>query len=230
MRIARILRLSDSDWEQPSDERTADLVEELRAQRPEVFGTAYRSMHAEVVGRRKQFVSVELDNGERADVDLETVGASFVPMVGDMLVLNCRVQTDPAFVDMAGHVLEVMSLDAARTKCCDGVVTSLELARGFGVVNRILMFAMDALDVEYVQPQKGDRVRAEAVECSQRAQYAWRCLKVVLVEGAGGAGSGAGDGKAATAADASAGEAAQMEIELKKNKQGLVVGGDLNVS
>lgn len=232
VRIVRIVEVVYNDWEKPSEERTRELVEDLRHQQPQVFSTSHRSMHGEVIGRRKQFVSIQLDNGETEDIDLEAVRTNFVPRIGDLVVLDCVVQADPSFGDMTGQVVEVVGLNPTRAKCEEGLVTSLD-ADGGGVVSRMYSFRPDTLDREYLRPQKGDRVTVEAIECSMQSQYAWRCVKVVLITTTGmpAAAEVSRSGGAIPSGDQVAQSEAsdvQEQIDLKRNKEGLVISDDLH--
>lgn len=228
VRIVRIVEVENNVWEQPSEERTREMVEELRHQQPQVFSTSHRSMHGEVIGRRKQFVSILLDNGETEDIDLEAVRTSFVPRTGDLVVLDCVVQADPSFGDMTGQVVEVIGLTPTRAKCEEGIVTSVD-ADGGGVVGRMYYFRADSVDRQYLLPQKGDRVTVEAIECSMRSQYAWRCVKVVLMESklrlAEGVNQRSGGNPMVNQSEA---KDAQEKIDLKRNKEGLVISEDLH--
>lgn len=184
--LTRIVRveLTGSTWEVPSEEEMKELLDELRDHKPTCFKIHKRSILAEVKSRRKSMLRVETDQGE-LEVDLElSIACSFVPMVGDQLVLDCKVQLDESFVDMKGEVVDVESIAAARCKQLIGRVTRVNKAEKFGEIDRMYCFYFDVLDKEYMHPQVGDRVSLEAIESKQQFHYVWRCLKVVLLDAA----------------------------------------------
>lgn len=125
---------------------------------------------------------VEPDQGEQMEIDLELIACTFVPIIGDQLVLDCNVQLDESFVDMKGMVVDVDAITPSRSKQLEGRVTRIDMAKQFGEVDRTYCFFFDALDTDYSQPQVGDRVSVDAIESKQLFRYSWRCLKVVLME------------------------------------------------
>lgn len=127
---------------------------------------------------------MDTDQGEPMEVDLESIACTFVPIIGDQLVLDCSVQLDESFVDMKGMVVDVEAITPSRSKQLEGRVTRVDMAKRFGEVDRMYCFYFDALDADYTKPQFGDRVSVDAIESNQLFRYSWRCLKVVLMEAA----------------------------------------------
>lgn len=219
--IVRIEALVYDDWDNNGNsDRSAALVEQLRDERPEIFAIIHRSVHGEVIARRKRFVTIDLGNDNKLDIDLDEVRATFVPQCGDLVVLDCRVQEDPTFVDMTGDVLDVISMHPTRSKCEEGIVTAYDESNGVGVVNRLYSFEKSSLDGEYARPQKGDRVSVEVIEHNGEV-YSWRCLKVVSMQ----TNVAASEQQSASHANVS-----QEQKELKANKNGLEISEDLRVS
>lgn len=180
IKIIKILDVVDNQWEEPSEKDLQNLIEELRVEKPEVYKTQIQSMLGYVVGRRKQFLSVDINN-ESVDVDLDTVQTSFLPYVGDHLVLECRAQKDESYINLVGDVIEVISIHPNRSKNLQGSISSLDMNRKCGVVDRKYFFHFEALDMEYLHPQVGEVVVCDVLE-SDQGEYKWRCIKVVLME------------------------------------------------
>lgn len=63
----------DERWDQPTEEKTLELLEDLKKDKPEYFHTHKRSVLGLVVNRRGNFVSIQTDGSEIIEVDLEQV-------------------------------------------------------------------------------------------------------------------------------------------------------------
>lgn len=180
VKIIKILEVVDNKWEEPSEQEMNQIIEELRSEKPEIYKTQIQTMLGYVASKRKQFLCIEINN-DAIDVDLDTVQTSFLPHVGDHLVLECRAQRDESYVNLVGDVIEVVSIHPNRSKNLQGTISSIDETRKCGVIDRKYFFYFDALDMEYLRPQVGEIVVCDVME-SDQGEFKWRCIKVVLME------------------------------------------------
>lgn len=124
-------------------------------------------------------VIVKTDN-DTIYVDLDKVNSQFVPIVGDIVVLESLVQLDESFVDSTGAIINVISIKPLRSNTKKGVITNVDKTMRYGEIDGMYFFLYDALDENYIHPEIGDTVSIDAIESTQ-SKYEWRCVKVALL-------------------------------------------------
>lgn len=212
IKVVRIQSIVHEQWDQqPTDLQTEHLLSEIQKDAPEYFTIHQRSVLGMIVERRDGLLTIDTDNNEPIVVDLEKVKSQFVPMIGDRVYLNCNVQSDMAFVDMVGEILEVTAIYAARSKATKGLITNCDHDRRIGDVDRTYFFTYDALDLNYMRPMIGDEVCIDVIE-SEQGSMSWRCIKIVLMT------------KSQRASTNSAANESQEERStLTQNKNGIIL-------
>ncbi|XP_045499637.1 probable RNA helicase armi [Colias croceus] len=122
---------------------------------------------------------VYIDGGDLV-FNLDDVEGTFIPIQGDWLEMQCKVQKNedkPTDIHMK-QVLEVVSFKPVRTKIKSAIVT--EWTGSYGTLDRQIYFNNSTL-IDGVIPQVGDKVMVEAIESTQ-GKNAWRSIKMVTIE------------------------------------------------
>lgn len=155
-------------------------IDQLRFERNEYFGTV----------DRKKLVIVLQRNGSNVVCDddiafnLNEVSPNFVPIVGDSLLLDTKVEKTDKFCD--GGVGEFVEVTAVREALkCDGRgrITHVDKQRRWGAIDDKYFFRFDELDSNSMHPQLNDLVGFEAIETVETMnRYTWRCLKVSIID------------------------------------------------
>ncbi|XP_055846551.1 probable RNA helicase armi [Episyrphus balteatus] len=179
LRVVKVEMTQDNLWDEDdkTEEQIRETLESLKLNDPKYFNTHQRSILGLIVSRNRQFLTIDTDYKEII-VDLDAVNIEFIPKEGDRVYLNCNVQTDENFVDLAGEILETKSVHPARTKREEGVVTKLH--EDWGVFNNDSYFTMDTIDNK-IKLSEGDVISAELIEC-ERGIFLWRCLSIEILE------------------------------------------------
>ncbi|XP_055914591.1 probable RNA helicase armi [Eupeodes corollae] len=180
LRVVKVNMMDgDNLWddEVKTEEEIKETLENLKEKDPKYFNTHQRSILGLIMLRNRQFLTIDTDYKE-ITVDLDAVRIEFIPKEGDRVYLNCNVQTDENFVDLAGEILETISVHAARQKVEQGVVTKLH--DDWGTINSDCYFTMDTIDLSD-NLQEGDVISAVMIECD-RGIFLWRCLSIQLLE------------------------------------------------
>lgn len=111
---------------------------------------------------------------------MDEVESTFAPRENDRIALFCEVQRDPKLITEAGPTLEIRKIEPPINRNIVGKITSVE-QKSHGVIDSNIFFYWDAVDQDYRDVNKDDRVSANIIEC-ECGEMKYRCLKVVLVE------------------------------------------------
>ncbi|KAF2879925.1 hypothetical protein ILUMI_26254 [Ignelater luminosus] len=110
-------------------------------------------------------------------IDLNSITSEFIPIVGDWIELQAKVELDQNITDLFGKVLEIERICALRPRVLEGCVKEWCNETKTGVIDRVVYFNGDTLTSGYV-PVVGDKVIIEAIE-SDQGRYTCRALKVI---------------------------------------------------
>ncbi|CAG9796479.1 unnamed protein product [Diatraea saccharalis] len=131
----------------------------------------------EVVQRQERFVYIKDSD---LKFSLDDVYSTFVPIEGDWLELNCKVQWDenkPSDISSA-QVLQVLSIKPIRSKTKNAVIT--EWSGDYGTIDRCIFFNRQCLE-NNIDPQVGTKVIVDIIESNQ-GSFSWRALKLTITE------------------------------------------------
>ncbi|XP_058457072.1 probable RNA helicase armi [Malaya genurostris] len=158
---------------QSQEEESKQLVDEID---PTYFNYNQRSEQGTVIAKRRGLLTVETDQGEHS-IEMDNLKLTFIPEVGDYVVLDSLVQIDETYFDTRGNILEVRGIAPTRLVQGTGFVTKAdseggEIRTDDGVYN----YLKDICESGQL-PGQGDKVVFEAVE---NAQLSYRCIKIVI--------------------------------------------------
>ncbi|XP_017780320.1 PREDICTED: probable RNA helicase armi [Nicrophorus vespilloides] len=138
-----------------------------------------KTLIGKVIKREGRNIIAHVANKNTTDltIDLNSASSDFVPIVGDWLSIDVKVQVDVESIDLlSGQILEIMKIYPSRIKIIKGRIT--HVGENSGSINRDTFFDMSALYDGYV-PRVGDNISAEVIESSQLS-YSWRAIKVLV--------------------------------------------------
>lgn len=158
---------------QTEEEEIEQLVQEIK---PTYFNYNQRSEQGTVIAKRRGLLTIETDQGEHL-IEMDNLKLSFVPEVGDYVVLDCLVQIDETYFDTRGNILEVRGIAPTRVVQGSGFVTKADTEGGeIRSDDGIYHYLSDVCEAGQA-PNHGDKVVFEAVENSQ---LNYRCTKLVI--------------------------------------------------
>lgn len=110
--------------------------------------------------------------------NLDEVSSDFLPMIGDVVRMNCIVEITEETADGSGSVVKVLSLQPNRARAFTGEVSAWLSRKGEGTIQEAanIFFNRAACESGYI-PKKGDTVEVEAIEF-ERIGYDWRAISV----------------------------------------------------
>ncbi|XP_055602251.1 probable RNA helicase armi [Uranotaenia lowii] len=147
---------------------------------PTYFSSTQRSEQGTVIAKRLGLLTVETDQGEHS-IEMDNVKLTFIPEMGDFVVLDCVVQNDEKYFDMRGSILEVRGITPTQIVRGTGLVTKADSEGGeIKTDDGVFLFLADACETAQI-PGPGDRVAFEAVE---NAKLTYRCIKVLTEKAA----------------------------------------------
>lgn len=111
-------------------------------------------------------------------IDLNVVSAEFMPIVGDWVYLDVKVEIDENVSDLSGNILEIDKVRVSRVKTAEGVITNWRSDTLTGSVSQEIFFDKSSLLLGY-SPVRGDKVIVEAIESTQ-GTCVWRAIKLLL--------------------------------------------------
>lgn len=111
------------------------------------------------------------------NIDLNNITSEFIPIVGDWIELQAKVELDQNITDLFGKVLEIERICPLRPRVLEGCIKEWCNEKKIGVIDRVVYFNSDALATGYV-PMVGDKVVIEAIE-SDQGRYTCRALKII---------------------------------------------------
>lgn len=137
-------------------------------------GWAKRTYLCQITHREGRILTA---NPSNINIDLNVVSAEFMPIVGDWVYIDLKVEIDENVTDLSGKILEIDKVRIVRIKIVEGVVNVWRSDNLTGVVNHEIYFDKTSLSLGY-NPSKGDRVICQAIESTQGI-CAWRSLKLL---------------------------------------------------
>lgn len=127
---------------------------------------------------------VNLRNGRQLSIipgditiNLDEVSSEFVPIVGDWMEVEAKVELDENITDLFGKILQVDVIRPLRPRILRGSVRTWCDDTKTGSIDAIVFFTSDALISGYI-PIIGDQVVTEVIE-SDQGRYVCRSLKVI---------------------------------------------------
>lgn len=143
---------------------------------PTYFNYNQRSEQGTIIAKRRGLLTVETDQGEHS-IEMDNLKLTFIPEVGDYVVLDCLVQIDETYFDTRGNILEVRGIAPTRLVQGTGYVTKADGAGGeIRTEDGIYNYLADICQSGQL-PNQGDRVIFEAVENSL---LNYRCIKIII--------------------------------------------------
>lgn len=110
-------------------------------------------------------------------VDLNTIASEFIPIVGDWIELEAKVELDETVSDLFGKVLEIEKLRPLRPRIVMGYIREWSIETLTGAIDQTVFFNEDALASGYL-PIIGDRVVTEVIE-SDQGRFNCRSIKII---------------------------------------------------
>lgn len=139
-----------------------------------------------VAQKRKEIVTVNVDDGVMLTFCLDDIDASFIPEIYDRVTLICEIQQDENRInDGNGLRLIVRKIEDPSTIKITGKITKIE-PEDHGIIDRKYMFFWDALSNDYTVVNEEDHVVADCIECEIVNEnvsgncFRWRCIHVTL--------------------------------------------------
>lgn len=163
----------DRDKPQTEEEEIEQLKHEIN---PTYYNYNQRSEQGTVIAKRRGLLTVETDQGEHS-IEMDNLKLSFVPEVGDCVVLDCLVQIDETYFDTRGNILEVRGIAPTRVVQGTGFVTKADTEGGEIRTDDGMYTYLSEVCEGSITPNQGDKVIFEAVENSQ---LNFRCTKLVI--------------------------------------------------
>lgn len=179
IKIIKLQELLSEVWNDPSgklqtqEQENDKLVADID---PTYFNYNQRSEQGTVTAKRRGLLSVETYLGEHT-VDMDNLKLTFVPEVGDHVVLDCLVQIDESYFDTRGNILECRGIAPTRVVQGYGYVTKADDSGGeIRTDDCVFNYLADVCDVGQL-PNLGDKVIFKAVE---NEQLKYRCINVLI--------------------------------------------------
>ncbi|XP_025834772.1 probable RNA helicase armi [Agrilus planipennis] len=133
-----------------------------------------RSLITKVVKRENR--KIHISPGDFI-INLNKVHSEFVPIVGDWIDLQVKVEVEWQVADLFGKILEVEAIRPLRPRVLQGVIKKWDQNKGMGVIDNKIFFNSESLVGGYT-PLVNDKVITEAIE-SEQGMYIWRSLKII---------------------------------------------------
>ncbi|KAF5277498.1 hypothetical protein FQR65_LT03836 [Abscondita terminalis] len=135
----------------------------------------HRCLICKVTGRDKRQVILSPND---LKLNLDEVPIEFIPIIGDWLEVEAKVELNENVLDLSGKILEIDKVRPLRPQIVEGFVKKWESSVGTGVIDRTIFFSKFVLPTGYI-PMVGDKVVAEVIESDQE-MYTKRALKVMF--------------------------------------------------
>lgn len=180
VKVVKIEEIIDDYWEEEAlESKIEQEIEDLRNSKPVYFSTHIRTEMGVVVRKDKHVMQIDCTNS-LVDVELDQISMDFVPQVYDNVCLVCNVQTDEAYVDTAGEILDIVEVKPALSEEVKAPVT--ELCGTYGRIKRDIFFNFDILPMGY-KPVLNDIVAATIISIEmENSEFNWRAIKISLLD------------------------------------------------
>ncbi|XP_076244861.1 putative RNA helicase armitage [Calliopsis andreniformis] len=165
--IRKIISVVNESWDDGVTESQTNSCES------QVF---MKCIIGKVIDRKGRVLIVEPNN---ITVDLNKVQSEFIPVIGDWLKLESKVEINKDSYDLNGDILEVNKIQPLRSKLDVGTVSSYDPIKEVGVIGKDIVFNRRICDSGYI-PCAGDKVISDSIE-SDQGIYSWRSLTVVPI-------------------------------------------------
>ncbi|XP_053684701.1 probable RNA helicase armi [Sabethes cyaneus] len=140
------------------------------------FNYNQRSEQGTVSAKRLGLLTVEIDQGTHS-IDMDNLTMTFIPEVGDFVVLDCMVQIDESYFDTRGNILEVRGITPSRLVQGTGYVMKADNEGGeIRTEDGTYTYLADICESGQL-PNQGDKVVFEAVE---NIALNYRCTKILI--------------------------------------------------
>lgn len=212
IKVVKILEVIDDYWEEEALESKIEKeIEDLRSSKPTYFSTHIRTEMGVVVRKDKDIMQIDCTNS-LVDVELDQISMDFVPQVSDNVCLVCNVQTDEAYVDTAGEILDIIEVKPALSEDIKAPVT--ELCATYGRIKKDIYFSYDILPMGY-KPMLNDIVAATIISVEmEKSDFAWRAIKIALLD----------------RKDSNEAERFQRQSGFNKDKNGIIISKNISLN
>lgn len=178
LKLVKITSLnSDTSWE--NSVNTNEPIDDVQQT---FFNTRSRAIYGIVTEKHRSMLTVLTGNDESISVDLDTVknNCNCIIVVGDMLIMSCKVQSDATHIDFNGEILQIETIAFQRHKVETNYVTK--------VFDSGALLGGDCIHYykSYEEKmQRGDVVDFEAVESEQTVPsigiLSWRVISIIKI-------------------------------------------------
>lgn len=110
-------------------------------------------------------------------INLNDTSMDFLPVVGDWIELDVKCAINEKVIDLSGQIIEINKVSPVRAHIVADIITTWDVVRQVGTLNRNIFFNKWSLSFGYV-PMVGDKVISEIIESDQDL-CPWRALKVI---------------------------------------------------
>lgn len=176
IRVVKLETILSEVWGEQKKTEEEEIKELIHEINPTYFNFNHRSEQGTVIAKRRGLLTVETDQDEHS-IEMDNLKLTFVPEVGDYVVLDCLVQIDETYFDTRGNILEISGIAPTRIVQGTGFVTKADAEGGqIRTDDGMYTYLSDVCEGS-ITPNQGDKVIFEAVE---NAQLNFRCTKLVI--------------------------------------------------
>ncbi|XP_066587433.1 probable RNA helicase armi [Prorops nasuta] len=173
LKVKKVLSIIEEDWDTHKREINTERKEQLASETVHC-NIITRNIIGRVLRKDGRNLFIEPIN---ITINLDKVRSEFIPQIGDWLKLESLTEVNEESVDLTGEILEVDKLLPLRSKLGVGTVTTYDITKQSGIIEKNIFFYKNACEIGYI-PQVGDRVVSDSIE-SDQGICTWRSLTVV---------------------------------------------------
>ncbi|XP_058054812.1 probable RNA helicase armi [Anopheles bellator] len=182
-KVVKILAVHEGDWVVDEMTEETSIIKSEASVAHEDGGPVYydrteRHEPGKVISQDRNTITVETNTDDAIIVERDKTHITFVPEIGDYVILSCDVQVDRRYIDLKGEVLDVKALRPSRMMSGTGNVVVANGKAGEVRSKDEYFFYNNASLVANYTPKVGDTVQYQAVENQSVAR---RCISVKLV-------------------------------------------------
>ncbi|XP_017797933.1 PREDICTED: probable RNA helicase armi [Habropoda laboriosa] len=166
-KIKKIISVIPDSWDNDVTDFEANIVE------PQ---SLTKCVIGKVIERKNRLLVVEPNN---ISVDLNTVQSEFIPVIGDWLKLESKVEINENSDNLNEEISEVKKIEPLRSKLDIGTISSYDPIKEIGIIGKDTVFNKRICDSGYI-PCVGDKVISDSIE-SDQGIYTWRSLTVAPI-------------------------------------------------
>ncbi|CAK9800689.1 RNA helicase Mov10l1 [Anthophora plagiata] len=206
-KIKKVISVIDDSWSNEVTDSQANVESQLLT----------KCVIGKVVEHKNRLLVVEPNN---ISVDLNKVHSEFIPVIGDWVKLELKVEINQNSDDLNEKISEVKEIKPLRSKLDIGSVSSYDPIKESGTIGKNIVFSRRICDSGYI-PCVGDKVVSDSIE-SDQGIYTWRSLTVAPIIEISGK-----ETNLPTLCDTLVTK--RNLSELVKNKHDIIISDDLNI-